>query len=92
MSSNKGSFFFGAKETICLMKEADIMLTAIIAYLTIGGIIVLYLHNTLADVVKFETIATKVMYYVGMIVIAPPLFIYVIAEGVYQELKNKSES
>lgn len=67
------------------------MLTAIIVYLTIGGIIVLYLRNTLADVVKFETTVTKIMYYVGMIIIAPPLFIYGIGKGTYQELKNKSE-
>jgi len=68
------------------------MLTEIIVYLIIGGIITLYLCNTLGDVVKDDTLATKVIYYAWMIVIAPLLFIYGIAKGVYQELKNKSES
>ena len=68
------------------------MLTAIIVYLIIGVIMVLYLFNDLADMVKDETLAMKVLYSVWMIVIAPPLFIYGIAKGVYQELKNKSES
>ena len=45
------------------MKEADIMLTAIIVYLIIGGIITLYLCNTLGDIVKDETLAMKVLYY-----------------------------
>ncbi len=71
------------------MKGVDIMLTAIIVYLIIGGIIVLYLRNTLADIVKDDTLAMKVIYCVWMIIIAPPLFIYGIAKGVYQELKNK---
>ena len=74
------------------MKEADIMLTAIIVYLIIGGIITLYLRNTLADIVKDDTLAMKAIYCVWMIVIAPPLFIYGIVKGAYQELKNKSES
>jgi hypothetical protein len=74
------------------MKEADIMLTVIIVYLIIGGVITLYLCNTLGDVVEDDTLAMKVIYYAWMIVIAPPLFIYGIAKGVYQELKHKSES
>lgn len=68
------------------------MLTAIIVYLIIGGIIALYLRNAFADVVKDGTFTMKVMYCVWMIVFAPPLFICGIAKGVYQELKNKSES
>ena len=68
------------------------MLTAIIVYLIIGGIIVLFLRNTLADIVKDDALAMKVIYCVWMIIIAPPLFIYGIVKGAYQELKNKSES
>lgn len=68
------------------------MLTAIIAYLIIGGIIMLSQWNTLADIAKNDTLAMKVIYYICMIVITPPVFIYGIAKGVYQELKNKSES
>ena len=68
------------------------MLTVIIAYLIIGGIIVLNLRNDLADVVTDDTFAMKVIYYVGMIVIAPPVFIYGFAKGTYKALKNKSES
>ena len=68
------------------------MLTAIIVYLIIGGIITVYLGNTLGDIVKDETLAMKVLYYVWMVVIAPPFFIYGIAKGAYQEFKNKSES
>ena len=68
------------------------MLTAIIVYLIIGGIITLYLRNTLSDVVKDDTLAMKVIYYAWTIVIALPFFIYGIAKGVYQEFKNKSES
>ena len=68
------------------------MLTAIIVYLMIGGIIALYLRNTLGDIVEDDTLAIKVIYYFWTIVIGPPLFIYGIAKGVYQELKNKSES
>lgn len=68
------------------------MLTAIIVYLIIGGIITLYLCNTLGDIAKDETLASKVIYYAWMIVLAPPLVIYGIAKAVYQELKNKSES
>lgn len=68
------------------------MLTVIIVYLIIGGVITLYLCNTLGDVVEDDTLAMKVIYYAWMIVIAPPLFIYGIAKGVYQELKHKLES
>ena len=74
------------------MKEAGIMLTAILVYLIIGGILVLYLFNDFADIVKDETLAMKVLYFVEAIIITPPLFIYGIVKGVYQELKNKSES
>ena len=68
------------------------MLTAIIVYVIIGGVITLYMRNTLGDIVKDETLAMKVLYYVLTVVIAPPLFIYGIAKGAYQEFKNKSES
>ena len=68
------------------------MLIAIIVYLIIGGIITVYLRNTLGDIVKDKTLTMKVLYYVWMVVIAPPLFIYGIAKGAYQEFKNKSES
>lgn len=68
------------------------MLIAIMVYLIIGGIITVYLRNTLGDIVKDETLAMKVLYYVWMVVIAPPPFIYGIAKGAYQEFKNKSES
>lgn len=68
------------------------MLTAIIVYLIIGTGIVLYVGNAVSDVVKDTFLATKVTYYICMIIISPPLFLYGIAKGVYQELKNKSES
>ena len=74
------------------MKEADIMLTAIIVYLIIGAITVLLLRNVLADVVKNENLSVKVIYYVAMIVVALPGLIYGFAKGVYQEFKNKSGS
>ena len=74
------------------MKEADIMLTAIIVYFIIGAITVLLLRNVLADVVKNENLAVKVIYYIAMIVVALPGIIYGFAKGVYQEFKNKSES
>ena len=68
------------------------MLTAIIVYLIIGVIIVAFCRDVLADVVKNENLAEKAIYYIAMVVIAPPLFIYGIAKGAYQEFKNKSES
>lgn len=68
------------------------MLTAIIVYLIIGAITVLLLYDVLYDVVKNENLAVKVIYYIAMIVIALPGFIYGFAKGVYQEFKNKSES
>ena len=74
------------------MKEADIMLTAIIVYLIIGAIIVLVIRNALAESVKNENLAVKIMYYIAMIVIALPGIIYGFLKGVYQEFKNKSES
>ena len=74
------------------MKEADIMLTAIIVYLIIGAIIVLLLRNMLADVVKNENLAGKVVYYITMIMIALPVIIYGFAKAFYREFKNKSES
>ena len=58
------------------MKEVDIMLTAIIVYLIIGAIIVLLLRNILADVVKNEDLAIKVIYYIAMIMTALPVIIY----------------
>ena len=67
------------------------MLTAIIVYLIVGAIIVLLLRNVLADVVKNENLAIKVIYYIAMIVIALPAIIYGIAKGFYREFKNKSE-
>ena len=68
------------------------MLTAIIVYLIIGAIIALLLRNALADAVKNENLAIKVIYYIAMIVVALPGIIYGFAKGVYQEFKNKSES
>ena len=67
------------------------MLTAIIVYLIIGAIIVLLLRNILADVVKNENLAIKVIYYIAMIVIVLPAIIYGFAKGFYREFKNKSE-
>ena len=67
------------------------MLTAIIVYLIVGGVITLHLCNTLYDVVEDDTLAMKVIYYAQMIVIAPLTFIYGFAKGVYQALKNKLE-
>ena len=71
------------------MKEADIMLTAIIVYLIIGTITVLLLRNVLADVIKNKNLAVKVIYYIAMIVIALPAIIYGFAKGFYREFKNK---
>ena len=68
------------------------MLIAIIVYFIIGVITVLLLRNVLADAVKNENLAVKVLYYIAMIVVALPGFIYGFAKGVYQEFKNKSES
>ena len=68
------------------------MLTAIIVYLIIGAIIVLLLRNILADVVKNENLAVKVVYYIAMIVIALPVIICGFARGFYRGFKNKSES
>ena len=68
------------------------MLIAIIVYLIIGAIIVLLLRNILADVVKNEDLAIKVIYYIAMIVTALPVIIYGFAKGFYREFKNKSES
>ena len=68
------------------------MLITIIVYFIIGVITVLLLRNVLADAVKNENLAVKVLYYIAMIVVALPGFIYGFAKGVYQEFKNKSES
>ena len=68
------------------------MLTAIIVYLIIGAIIVLVIRNALAESVKNENLAVKIMYYIAMIVIVLPGIIYGFLKGVYQEFKNKSES
>ena len=68
------------------------MSIAIIVYLIIGAIIVLLLRNMLADVVKNENLAIKVIYYIAMIVIALPAIIYGFAKGFYREFKNKSGS
>ena len=68
------------------------MLTAIIVYLIIGAIIVLLLRNILADAVKNENLVGKAIYYIAMIVIALPVFIYGFAKGFYREFKNKLES
>ena len=68
------------------------MLIAIIVYLIVGAIIVLLLRNILADVVKNENLAGKVIYYIAMIVIALPAIIYGFAKDLYQKFKNKSES
>ena len=74
------------------MKEADIMLTAIIVYLIIGAIIVLLLRNILDDAVTTAHLVGKAIYYIAMIVIALPVFIYGFAKGFYREFKNKLES
>ena len=68
------------------------MLTAIIVYLIIGAIIVLLLCDVLDDVVKNENLVGKAIYYIAMIVIALPVFIYGFAKGFYREFKNKLES
>ena len=68
------------------------MLTAIIVYLIIGVIIVVFCRDVLADVVKNANLAIKVIYYIAMVVIALPVIIYGFAKGFYREFKNKSES
>ena len=68
------------------------MLTAIIVYLIIGVIIVVFCRDVLADVAKNANLAIKVIYYITLIIIALPVLICGFAKGVYQELKNKSES
>lgn len=68
------------------------MLTAIIVYLIIGAITVFLIRNALADALKNENLAIKIMSYIAMVVIALPEIIYGFLKGVYQELKNKSES
>lgn len=68
------------------------MLTAIIVYLIVGAITVLLIRNALADALKNENLAVKVISYIAMIVIALPEIIYGFLKGVYQEFKNKSES
>lgn len=68
------------------------MLTAIIVYLIIGAIITLLLRNVLADMVKNDNLAVKVICCIAMIVVALPGIIYGFLKGVYQEFKNKSES
>ena len=68
------------------------MLTAIIVYLIIGAIIVLLLRNILADVVKNENLAGKVIYYIAMVIIALPVCTYNFAKGFYREFKKKLES
>ena len=68
------------------------MLIAIIVYLIVGAIIVLLLRNILADAVKNENLAGKVIYYIAMIVIALPVCTYNFAKGFYREFKNKLES
>ena len=64
------------------------MLTAIIVYLIVGTIIVLLLRNILADVVKNENLAGKVIYYIAMIVIALPVCTYNFAKAFYREFKK----
>lgn len=64
------------------------MLIAIIVYLIIGAIIVLLLRNILADVVKNENLAGKVIYYIAMIVIALPVYTCNFAKGFYREFKK----
>lgn len=64
------------------------MLTAIIVYLIIGAIIVLLLRNILADVVKNENLAGKVIYYIAMVVIALPVCTYNFAKAFYREYKK----
>lgn len=64
------------------------MLIAIIVYLIIGAIIVLLLRNILADVVKNENLAGKVIYYIAMVVIALPVCTYNFAKAFYQEFKK----
>lgn len=65
------------------------MIAAIITYLIIGGIIVRWLNRSLSEIVREETLAMKIVYYVYMIAIAPVLFMYGIAKGAYQELKKR---
>ena len=67
------------------------MLTAIIVYLIIGVIIVVFCRDVLADVAKNANLAIKVIYYITMIVIALPALICGFVKGLYQEFKNKSE-
>lgn len=64
------------------------MLIAIIVYLIVGAIIVLLLRNILADVVKNENLAGKVIYYIAMIVIALPVCTYNFAKAFYREYKK----
>lgn len=64
------------------------MLTAIIVYLIIGVIMVLDLFNDLADMVKDEILAMKVLYFVEAIIITPPLIVYGIVKYIYQKTKK----
>ena len=69
------------------------MLTAIIVYLIIGGMIILRLHNDMSAIFGEESLGMQIIGYVVMVLIAPVCFVRGVAESVYQCCRrNKLES
>lgn len=65
------------------------MLTAIIVYVSIGAAITFVGRNKLARTVKGESLATRISFYIAMVVIAPVCAIYGFMKVMYDELFRK---
>lgn len=75
------------------MKGVDYMLIAITVYLMIGGIIMLWVHKELGDVVEGESLATKVGCYAFLVLVAPLCVVCGFVRAVYDTYRaNKLES
>lgn len=68
------------------------MLTAIIVYLIIGGMIILWMRDAMSAIFGEYSLGVRIVAYVFMVLAAPVCFVYGVVESVYQELKNKLES
>lgn len=63
------------------------MLIAIIVYLAIGALTIVLCREELMDVVKDDSLATKIEFYTEMTIIGPICFVYGIVKGMIQGTK-----
>lgn len=63
------------------------MLIAIILYLAIGALTIVLCRKVLMDMVKDNSLATKIVFFTWVTISGPICFVCGVAKGIYQSIK-----